>query len=97
MLTAAVAAILPGRDAVLDGEIVHLGPEGVPLFYDLMHRRAPQHYYAFDLLGLDGRDLRGLTLIERKAMLGSLVPPSPRRSSTSIMWPAPAPRCSRPL
>jgi ATP-dependent DNA ligase len=58
-LTAAVAAILPGRDAALDGEIVHLGPDGVPLFYELMRRRAPQHNYAFDLLWLDARDLRG--------------------------------------
>jgi bifunctional non-homologous end joining protein LigD len=60
-----------------DGEIVHLGPEGIPLFYSLMRRRPPQHFYAFDLLWLDGRDLRGLSLIERKAALRTLVPPQP--------------------
>jgi bifunctional non-homologous end joining protein LigD len=68
---------LPGRDAVLDGEIVHPGPDGVPLFYDLMRRRASQHLYVFDLLWLDGRDLRGLHLIERKAALRALVPAQP--------------------
>jgi bifunctional non-homologous end joining protein LigD len=77
VLTAALGPALPVRDAILDGEIVHLGPDGAPLFYDLMRRRTPQHYYAFDLLWLDGRDLRGLPLIERKSMLRALVPPQP--------------------
>src|SRR5436309_15687399 len=27
---------------VLDGELVHLGPDGKPLFYDLMRRHSPQ-------------------------------------------------------
>src|SRR5215469_4411789 len=44
--------------AVLDGEIVHLNTQGKPRFYDLM-RRNSQHYYAFDLLWLDGHDLSG--------------------------------------
>jgi ATP-dependent DNA ligase len=26
-------------------------------FYDLIRRRAPQHFYAFDLIWLDGEDL----------------------------------------
>jgi ATP-dependent DNA ligase len=76
-LTAAVAATLPGLDAVLDGEVVHLGPDGAPRFYDLMRRRSPQHFYVVDLLWLDGRDLRGLPLIERKAVLRALVPAQP--------------------
>ena len=54
-----------------------LARHGVPLFYELMRRRSPQHFYAFDPLWLDRRDLRGLPLVERKAMLCTLVPPQP--------------------
>src|SRR5262249_17985691 len=45
------------------------------LSYELMRRRAPQLYYAFDLLWFDGRDLRHLPLIERKRLLRGLVSP----------------------
>jgi bifunctional non-homologous end joining protein LigD len=76
-LTGALGAAFPGRTAVLDGEIVHLGLDGKPLFYELMRRRGPQHFYAFDLLWLDGRDLRGLPLLERKRLLRGIIPPQP--------------------
>src|SRR5215469_9322207 len=61
----AIGRALPGQ-LVLDGEIVYLGKDGCPRFYDLMRRRAPQYFYAFDLLRADGRDLRGLPLIKRE-------------------------------
>jgi bifunctional non-homologous end joining protein LigD len=73
-LCAAIGAAIPGQ-AVLDGEIVHLDAQGKPRFYDLMRRRTPQHYYAFDLLWLDGRDLRELPLIEGKQRLKRLIRP----------------------
>jgi bifunctional non-homologous end joining protein LigD len=76
-LTTAIGAALPLRDAIVDGEIVYLGLDGAPLFYDLMRRRTPQHFYAFDLLYLDGRDLRGLSLLERKRLLRDIVQPQP--------------------
>jgi broad specificity phosphatase PhoE len=38
-------------------------------------RRGPFCFNAFDLLWLDGSDLRGLTLSERKALLRKLLPP----------------------
>jgi bifunctional non-homologous end joining protein LigD len=60
--------------AILDGEIVHLGPDGKPQFLPLLRRRAPQYFYAFDLLWLNGRDLRGLPLLERKGVLRQVVP-----------------------
>src|SRR5215831_11448172 len=72
--SAAIGAAIPGQ-AVLDGEIVHLDAEGKPRFYNLMRRRTPQHYYAFDLLWLDGTDLRELPLIERKRRLKRLIRP----------------------
>ena len=73
-LCAAIGAAIPAH-AVLDGEIVYLDAEGKPQFYDLMRRRTPQHYYAFDLLWLDGKDLRDIRLIERKRLLRELVRP----------------------
>jgi bifunctional non-homologous end joining protein LigD len=76
-LTAAIETALRVRDAILDGEIVHLGPDGTPRFYDLMRRRSPQHFYAFDLLWLDGQDLRGLPLLERKRLLRGVIPEQP--------------------
>jgi bifunctional non-homologous end joining protein LigD len=76
-LTQSISAALPVRDAILDGEIVHLGKDGTPQFYDLMRRRGPQHFCAFDLLWLDGRDLRERPLLERKRLLRQIVPPQP--------------------
>ncbi len=76
-LGAGIGSVLPVRDAVLDGEIVHVGPDGAPRFYGLMRRRRPQHYFAFDVLWLDGRDLRRLPLLERKRLLRRIVPPQP--------------------
>jgi bifunctional non-homologous end joining protein LigD len=61
----------------LDGEVVHLGEDGCPQFYDLMRRRTPQHFYAFDLLWLNGEDLRDAPLLERKRLLRRLVPKQP--------------------
>jgi ATP-dependent DNA ligase len=76
-LTQAISAAVPVRDAILDGEIVHLDKDGTPQFYDLMRRRAPQHFSAFDLLWLGGRDLRELPLLQRKRLLRRIVPPQP--------------------
>jgi bifunctional non-homologous end joining protein LigD len=72
-LSQTIAVDLSGRTAILDGEIVRPGPDGRPLFYALMRRRGPFCYYAFDLLWLDGSDLRDQPLLERKALLRSLL------------------------
>jgi bifunctional non-homologous end joining protein LigD len=48
-----------------------------PQFYDLMRRRKPVHFAAFDLLWLNGKDLRWLPLLERKRILRGIVPPQP--------------------
>jgi bifunctional non-homologous end joining protein LigD len=77
VLTAAIGNSLSVRDAILDGEIVHLGPGGAAQFYDLMRRRPPQHFYGFDILWLDGRDLRELPLVERKRLLRKMIPTQP--------------------
>jgi bifunctional non-homologous end joining protein LigD len=63
--------------AVLDGEIVALDEKGISRFQLLQnfHRepRGSLRYYAFDILYLDGRDLRGLTLRERKTILRDIL------------------------
>jgi bifunctional non-homologous end joining protein LigD len=65
------------HDAVLDGELVALDASGKPSF-SLMQKAAENPsaliYYAFDLLWLDGTDLRRKTLLERKELLESILP-----------------------
>jgi bifunctional non-homologous end joining protein LigD len=59
----------------LDGEACVCGPDGVAIF-DALHRRGTVReamLYAFDLLELDGLDLRGLPLGDRKKRLVRLV------------------------
>lgn len=62
------------RSAVLDGEICCLEPDGRTHFNKLLFRREWPHFYAFDVLMLNGRDLRLLPLIERKARLARIMP-----------------------
>jgi bifunctional non-homologous end joining protein LigD len=71
----AIASTLDVTDAILDGEIVHLDADGRPRFLPLLRRRSPQHFVAFDVLWLNGRDLSGKPLIERKRVLRSLLAP----------------------
>ena len=66
-------AITRGK-AILDGEIVCLDKDGCSQFNNLLFRRGTARFCAFDLLWLDGRDLRELRLIERKRELRKLVP-----------------------
>jgi hypothetical protein len=44
------------------------------MFYELMRRCGPFSFYVFDLLWLDGTDLRSLALSGRKALLRKLLP-----------------------
>jgi len=66
-------AKLPVQSAILDGEIVCLDKNGVSQFYQLLAGKGEPIYYAFDLLWLDGEDLRNQPLIERKKRLARLV------------------------
>jgi bifunctional non-homologous end joining protein LigD len=73
-LCAAIGRELRRHRAVLDGELVCLDEKGRPIFLDLLHRRRRPVFVAFDLLQLDGEDLRDATLIERKTLLARLIP-----------------------
>jgi bifunctional non-homologous end joining protein LigD len=71
---AAAMAELPVKNAILDGELVCLDQDGRSQFRQLMRRKSQDVcFYAFDLLWLDGQDLRGLPLLERKSRLRKLV------------------------
>ena len=74
------------RDLLVDGEIIALNDRGIPDFRTLQERmhvrkaataerlaeKVPAIYMVFDLLRLDGRDLAGLPLEERRAALEDL-------------------------
>lgn len=75
-LAAGIARAFPDRDAILDGEVIVMGKVG-PDFNSLMFSRGRPEYAAFDLLWLDGRDLRDLPLWRRKRMLEKLVRDTP--------------------
>jgi bifunctional non-homologous end joining protein LigD len=77
-LAQAIAQDLADRSAILDGEIVRPGPDGRPMFHELMRRRGPFCFYPFDLLWLDGGDLRDRPLLERKRLLRKLLPRHPK-------------------
>lgn len=88
---ATLADGINGEVALLDGELVATDEHGVPSFGRLqqrMHvanpaeaaRRAvevPVTYVVFDLLHLDGHDLTGLPLQDRRALLEKVLEPSP--------------------
>jgi len=67
------------ENAVIDGEICCLDSEGRSQFSDLLYRRGDPSFFAFDLLWLNGRDLRDLPLLERKEKLRAIVPQAPSR------------------
>ena len=66
-------AKLPALDSILDGEIVCLDEHGASRFNDLLNKKTQPVFYAFDLLWLNGEDLRQQPLIERKQRLSVLV------------------------
>ncbi|MFL6487462.1 MAG: DNA ligase D [Nitrososphaera sp.] len=71
---------------ILDGEIVVLNQRGLPDFQKHqkrmnvesaaeirdLSRNIPATYYIFDILYLDGRNLQGLTLLERRKILSDV-------------------------
>lgn len=69
---------LAARQAYLDGELCGVGPDGITSFSMIQlasdaGNAAGLVFFLFDLLHLDGEDLRPLPLIERKARLATLL------------------------
>lgn len=71
-LAARVAAELRVTDAILDGEIVVMGKRGPEFNALLFHRGVPQ-FAAFDLVWLNGCDIRAWAYEKRKAALRHLI------------------------
>jgi bifunctional non-homologous end joining protein LigD len=74
MLAEDLAHAVRARSCVLDGEIVCLAPDGRSLFNRLLFRRDWPHFVAFDVLSIDGEDVRASSLLERKRRLRAIMP-----------------------
>jgi bifunctional non-homologous end joining protein LigD len=86
-VTKAVRA-LPFEQCIVDGEVVVMDAQGKPSFARLQQRgrlsstiditraavELPSTFYAFDLIALEGFDLRGLPLLKRKTLLMETLP-----------------------
>lgn len=76
---------IDGEYFVIDGELVSLDDKGIPIFANIisrMHAKSitpSQHnasFYVFDILYLDGKDCRSLTLDKRKEWLDTILKPN---------------------
>ena len=79
---AEAVAALPVGEAILDGEAVHLLPNGLSSFGALQDDLAREDtsgvvYYLFDLIYLDGYDLTAVRLDHRKEALRTLLAGAP--------------------
>ncbi len=75
---AEAVAALPPETMTLDGEVVVLAADGTTNFADLQASfqegaTNPLTYFCFDLLHLDGRDTRELSLLRRKELLAEVL------------------------
>jgi bifunctional non-homologous end joining protein LigD len=75
----AEAKTLPVTTALFDGEVVIVQPDGTTSFQALQQYfknggSQPLVYYVFDLLHVDGWDVTGATLDDRKKLLEQIVP-----------------------
>ena len=75
---AAAVSSLPARQAYLDGELSGIGPDGITSFSMIQlasdaGNAAGLAFFLFDLLYLDGEDITGMPLTERKARLAVLL------------------------
>jgi bifunctional non-homologous end joining protein LigD len=78
---------LQAGSCLLDGEIVALDPHGRPSFQALQNRASTDHaivFYAFDLLALDGKDLRSEPLRMRRRKLREVLTGSTLRLSSEL-------------
>jgi hypothetical protein len=83
-LIARAALSLNATSCLIDGEAVACDGDGMPCFDRLRYRRQDGHVflYAFDLIELDGDDLRHEPIERRKAELAKLI----RRAKTGLVF-----------
>ena len=68
-----VGRLLAVDEAVIDGELIAADETGRPQFYELLREPRRASYVAFDILWLNGTDLRALPLTERRKSLQGIV------------------------
>jgi bifunctional non-homologous end joining protein LigD len=73
-LATALVGEVTAEMAVLDGELAVPDETGRTVFSELMKGRKRTRYFAFDLLWLNGEDLRRLPLLTRKEKLKCILP-----------------------
>ena len=73
-LRAALVKEVNAEAAILDGELVVVDHLGRSVFAEMVRRRHPARYFAFDLLSLNGEDLTKLPLLARKEKLKRILP-----------------------
>jgi bifunctional non-homologous end joining protein LigD len=73
-LRSRVSAVLGSREAILDGQIVSLDRQGKPVLQQLLRGEGYLAFAAYDLLWIDGSDLRDRPLKIRKQQLAELLP-----------------------
>jgi bifunctional non-homologous end joining protein LigD len=86
-VVATAARKLRNKEFVIDGEACALDERGVPRFQLLQNRsgQAPRlAYFVFDLLWLDGQDLRRLPLEERRERLARVLARLPKESCIAL-------------
>lgn len=70
------------HDVILDGEVVALNDEGLPVFQKLQNYQSDPsgelRYYVFDLLFLNGHNIMHLPLLERKSLIPEVVEDVPQ-------------------
>ena len=81
-MIARCAARLALENAWIDGEVVVMDADGRTSFQALQNALSSDHssqlhYYAFDLMYLNGYDLRGVPLVERKRLLETILEAAP--------------------
>jgi bifunctional non-homologous end joining protein LigD len=95
---------LPAQNAYLDGELCGMLPDGKTAFNLIQNAtdtgQGSLVFFLFDLLFLDGEDIRDLPLVDRKARLEAVLVGAPGslryndhqigQGPASIAWPASA-------
>ena len=79
-----IAASLDVGDAILDGEVIAADETGRPQFYDLLRDMRAPAYVAFDVIWLNGVDLRALPLTDRRRHLQNILPKGPAIISEAL-------------
>jgi len=68
---------IKAKDMVIDGEVVVLDEQGAPRFQLLQQASGNERLIVFDILWLDGEDLRRKPYLERRAILKKALAKSP--------------------